>query len=226
MIGTIANALAIIAGGIIGLLFKNIIPEKISEALLKAIGLAVIGIGINLMLSGENFTLLIISMVIGTIIGEGIDIEKKLDKIGAFIESKMKNKESNVALGFVACTLVYCVGSMAIVGSIQSGLTGNHEILFSKAVIDGITAVTFAATMGVGVVFSGISVLVYQGTITMLASIMQSLLNPLVVSEMTAIGGVIIMGIGLNFLIENRMRVGNMLPSIFIPIIYQIILMR
>ena len=226
MIGTIANALAIIVGGIIGLLFKNIIPEKISEALLKVIGLAVIAIGINLMLSGENFTLLIISMVIGTIIGEGIDIEKKLDKIGAFIESKMKNKESNVALGFVACTLVYCVGSMAIVGSIQSGLTGNHEILFSKAVLDGITAVTFAATMGVGVVFSGISVLVYQGTITMLASIMQSLLNPVVVSEMTAIGGVIIMGIGLNFLISNRMRVGNMLPSIFIPIIYYMILMR
>ncbi len=175
MIGTIANALAIIAGGIIGLLFKNIIPEKISEALLKVIGLAVIAIGINLMLSGENFTLLIISLVIGTIKGEIIDIEGKLEKFGAFIESKMKNKESNVALGFVACTLVYCVGSMAIVGSIQSGLTGNHEILFSKAVIDGITAVTFAATMGVGVVFSGISVLVYQGTITMLASIMQSL---------------------------------------------------
>ncbi|NLA12621.1 MAG: DUF554 domain-containing protein, partial [Tissierellia bacterium] len=104
MIGTIANALAIIAGGIIGLLFKNIIPEKISEALLKVIGLAVIAIGINLMLSGENFTLLIISLVIGTIKGEIIDIEGKLEKFGAFIESKMKNKESNVALGFVACT--------------------------------------------------------------------------------------------------------------------------
>ena len=220
MIGTIANALAIIAGGIIGLLFKNVIPEKISEALLKTTGLAVIGIGINLMLAGDNFTLLIISMVMGTIIGEGIDIEGKLDKFGTFVESKMKNKESNIALGFVTCTLVYCVGSMAIVGSIQSGLTGNHEILFSKAVLDGITAVTFAATMGAGVVLSGISVLVYQGTITMLASLMQSLLSPVVVSEMTSIGGVIIMGIGLNFIIANRMRVGNMLPSIFIPIIY------
>ena len=220
MIGTIANALAIIAGGIIGLIFKNTIPEKISEALLKATGLAVIAIGINLMLSGKNFTLLIISLVIGTIIGEVIDIEKNLDKFGAFIESKMKNKESNVALGFVTCTLVYCVGSMAIVGSIQSGLTGNHEILFSKAVLDGITAVTFAATMGAGVVLSGISVLVYQGAITMLASLMQSLLGTVVVNEMTAIGGVIIMGIGLNFLIANRMRVGNLLPSIFIPIIY------
>jgi uncharacterized membrane protein YqgA involved in biofilm formation len=172
------------------------------------------------MLAGENFTLLIISLVVGTVIGEAIDIEGKLDKFGAFIESKMKNRGGNVALGFVTCTLVYCVGSMAIVGSIQSGLTGNHEILFSKAVLDGITAVTFAATMGAGVVLSGISVLFYQGIITMLASFMQSLLSPVVVSEMTAIGGVIIMGIGLNFIIANRMKVGNFLPSIFIPIIY------
>ncbi len=220
MIGTIANALAIIAGGIIGLLFKNVIPEKISESLLKTTGLAVIGIGINLMLAGENFTLLIISMVIGTIIGELIDIEGKLDKFGTVIENKMKNSESNIALGFVTCTLVYCVGSMAIVGSIQSGLTGNHELLFSKAVLDGILAVTFSATMGVGVVLSGISVLLYQGTITMLASLMQSLLSPVVVSEMTSIGGVIIMGIGLNFLLANRIKAGNLLPSIFIPIIY------
>lgn len=220
MIGTIANALAIVVGGIIGLLFKNVIPEKTSEALLKTSGLAVVAIGITLVSAGENFTLLIISLILGTIIGEFIDIEGKLDKFGAFVESKMKNKESNIALGFVTCTLVYCVGSLAIVGSIQSGLTGNHEILFSKAVLDGITAVTFAATMGVGVVLSGISVLIYQGAITILASLMQSLLSPIVVGEMTAIGGVIIMGIGLNFLIANRIKVGNLLPSIFIPIIY------
>ena len=220
MLGTIANAAAVIVGGIIGLIFKNVIPEKTSEALLKTTGLAVIAIGISLMSAGENFTLLIISLIIGTIIGEGINIEGTLDKFGAYIESKIKNKQSNIALGFVTCTLVYCVGSMAIVGSIQSGLTGNHEILFSKAVIDGITAVSFAATMGAGVILSGISVLVYQGLITMLASLMESLLSPGVVAEMTAIGGVIIMGIGLNFLIEKRMRVGNLLPAIFIPIIY------
>lgn len=224
MLGTIANAAAVIVGGIIGLVFKNIIPERISEALLKTTGLAVIAIGISLMSAGENFTLLIISLIIGTIIGEFIDIEGKLDKFGAFIESKIKNKQSNIALGFVTCTLVYCVGSMAIVGSIQSGLTGNHEILFSKAVIDGITAVSFAATMGSGVILSGLSIFVYQGLITMLASLMQSLLSTVVVAEMTAIGGVIIMGIGLNFLIEKRMRVGNLLPAIFIPIIYFIFL--
>ena len=121
MLGTIVNALAIIAGGIIGLLFKNVIPEKISESLLKTTGLAVIAIGITLIFRGENFTLLIISLILGTIIGETIDIEGLLEKFGAYIESKMKNKESNVALGFVTCTLVYCVGSIAIIGSIQSG---------------------------------------------------------------------------------------------------------
>lgn len=223
MLGTIVNALAIIAGGIVGLLFKNVIPEKTSESLLKTTGLAVIAIGITLIFKGENLTLLIISLIAGTIIGESIDIEGKLEKFGAFIESKMKNKESNVALGFVTCTLVYCVGSMAIIGSIQSGLTGNNDILFSKAVIDGITSVSMAATMGVGVIFSSISVFVYQGIITMLAGLMQSLLSDVVVSEMTAIGGVIIMGIGLNFLEIKRIKVGNLLPAIFLPIIYYMI---
>lgn len=220
MLGTIVNALAIIVGGIIGLLFKNVIPEKISESLLKTTGLAVIAIGITLIFRGENFTLLIISLILGTIIGETIDIEGLLEKFGAYIESKMKNKESNVALGFVTCTLVYCVGSMAIIGSIQSGLTGNHDILFSKALIDGITSVSMAVTMGVGVIFSSISVFVYQGIITTLASLMQALLSEVVVNEMTAIGGVIIMGIGLNFLEIKRIKVGNLLPAIFLPIIY------
>lgn len=223
MTGTIVNALAIVIGGILGLLFKNVISEKISESLLKTTGLAVIAIGITLISAGENFTLLIISLVTGTIIGEYIDIEKRLENFGAYIESKMKNKESNIALGFVTCTLIYCVGSMAIIGSIQSGLTGNHGILFSKALIDGITSITMAVSMGAGVILSSISVFIYQGIITMLASTMQSLLNDVVVGEMTAIGGVIIMGIGLNFLEIKRIKVGNLLPAIFIPIIYYII---
>lgn len=224
MIGTIVNALAIIAGGMIGLLFKNIISDKISESLLKVTGLAVIAVGIKLILAGDNLTLLIISLIVGTVIGEIIDIEGRLDRFGAFIESKFKNKESNVALGFVTCTLIYCVGSMAIVGSIQSGLTGNNEILFSKAVLDGITSISMAVSMGIGVIFSSISVFLYQGTLTILAGFMQSLLSNIVVNEMTAIGGVIIMGIGLNFLEIKRIKVGNILPAIFLPILYYAIL--
>ncbi|NLJ58892.1 MAG: DUF554 domain-containing protein [Tissierellia bacterium] len=220
MIGTIVNALAIVAGGIAGLLFRNVISERITEQLFKATGLTVIAIGIKLSLAGENLTLTVISMIVGTIIGEVINIEGKLDKFGAFIENKIKNKESNVALGFVTCTLIYCVGSMAIVGSIQSGLTGNNEILFSKAVIDGITSISMAVSMGVGVIFSSISVFLYQGTLTLLAGFMESLLSDLVVQEMTAIGGIIIMAIGFNFLEVKRINVGNLLPAIFLPILY------
>lgn len=220
MLGTIVNALAVAVGGLIGILFKNVIPDKITEALLKASGLAVIAIGIRLSFSGENMTLLIMGIIIGTAIGELINIEGKLDNLGVFVESKMKNKQSNVTLGFVTCTLVYCVGSMAIVGSIQSGLTGNHEILFSKALLDGIMSITMAVSMGIGVVFSSISILIYQGILTMLAQLVQSLLSDVVVAEMTAIGGVLIMAIGLNFLEIKRIKVGNMIPAIFLPIFY------
>jgi uncharacterized membrane protein YqgA involved in biofilm formation len=220
MLGTIVNALAIAIGGIIGILFKNIIPDKLSESLLKATGLAVITVGIRLSLAGENLTLLIISITIGTLIGELLDIEGRLDRLGQNVERRLKNKDSNITAGFVSCTLVYCVGSMSIMGAIQSGLTGTHEILFSKAVIDGIVSISMAVSMGVGVIFSSISVLIYQGLLTILAQFVQSLLSPEVISEMTAIGGTVIMAIGLNFLEIKRVKVGNMLPAIFLPILY------
>jgi len=220
LLGTIVNSLAIVVGGLIGFFFKNIISEKLSDSLLKASAMAVIAVGIKLTLVGEDLTLLIVALILGTLIGELIDIEGKLDNLGAMVESKFKNKESNITQGFVSCTLVYCVGSMAIVGSIQSGLTGNHEILFSKAVLDGIISISMAVSMGIGVVFSSISVFIYQGSITILAQFLESVLSDAVVSEMTSIGGVMIMAIGLNFLEIKRIKVGNMIPAVFIPIIY------
>lgn len=220
MLGTIVNALAIVVGGLIGILFKNIIPEKLSDSLLKASGLAVLTVGIKLSLVGENLTLLIISVLMGTLIGELLDIEGRLDRLGQSVESRMKNNKSNITAGFISCTLVYCVGSMSIMGAIQSGLTGNHEILFSKALLDGIISISMAVSMGAGVIFSSISVLLYQGLLTILAQFVQSLLSPEVISEMTAIGGTLIMAIGLNFLEIKRIKVGNMLPAIFLPVLY------
>ncbi|MBP1924546.1 putative membrane protein YqgA involved in biofilm formation [Sedimentibacter acidaminivorans] len=220
MLGTIVNSLAIVVGGLTGFFFKNIIPARLSDSMLKASAMAVLLVGIKLSLVGENLTLLIVSLILGTLIGELVNIEGKLDKLGKFVESKFKNKDSNITQGFVSCTLIYCVGSMAIVGSIQSGLTGNHEILFSKAVLDGIISITMAVTMGIGVVLSSVSVFIYQGSITMLAQFLQSVLSDVVVSEMTAIGGVLIMAIALNFLEIKRIKVGNMIPAVFIPIIY------
>lgn len=223
MLGTIVNSLAIVAGSLTGLLFKNIISSKLSEALLKASAMAVLAVGMKLSFQGDNLSLLIVSIILGTLIGEVIDIESKLDKFGEFVESRFKSKENNVAQGFVSCTLVYCVGSMAIVGAIQSGLTGNHEILFSKAMLDGIISITMTVSMGIGVLFSSISVFIYQGTITVLAQFLQSILSDAVVGEMTAIGGVLIMAISFNFLEIKRIKVGNMLPAIFIPIVYFLI---
>lgn len=223
MLGTIVNAAAVLIGGLIGMFFKNVIPEKLTDAMLKASGVAVIAVGIRMSLVGENLTLLIMSVIFGAGIGEFINIEGRLDRLGELVESKMKNKGSNITLGFVTCTLLYCVGSMSIIGAIQSGLTGNHEILFSKALLDGIVSVTMAVSMGAGVVLSSLSVLIYQGAITILAQFMQSLLSDVVVTEMTAIGGVLIMSIGLNFLEIKRIKVGNMLPSIFLPILYYLI---
>lgn len=224
MLGTIVNTGAIILGSLLGYIFKNFIPEKYSESLLKGVALAVIIIGIKLGLQGENLILLVISILIGTLIGEILGIENKLEKLGENLENKFFNSNVSLAKGFVTCTLIYCIGSMAIVGSIQSGLTGNHEILYTKSLLDGITAITMASTLGIGVLFSSVSVFIYQGTITLLAGALKSILTEVTVNEMTAVGGVLIMAIGLNFLDIKRIKVGNMLPAVFIPIIYFLII--
>ncbi len=224
MLGTIVNAIAIILGGVAGVLFKNIIPTKFTENLNKAQGLAVIAIGIQLSLQGSNMTLMVISMVLGTLIGEILRIEDGLNSFGEKLETRFANGKSNLSQGFVTCTLIFCVGSMAIVGSIQSGLTGNHEILYTKAVLDGIFSMTIAVTLGIGVCLSAISVFIYQGSITMLAVYAQSFLTEITIAEMTSVGGLLIMAIGLNFLEIKRIKVGNMLPCIFIPIVYYLVL--
>lgn len=220
MLGTIVNTGAIIIGSLLGYFFKNFIPEKYSDSMLKGSGLAVILIGLKLGLQGNNLNLLIISILIGTLIGEILGIESKLEKLGKNLEKKFSKGKDSFATGFITCTLVYCIGSMAIVGSIQSGLTGNHEILYAKSLLDGIISITMAATLGIGVLFSSVSVFIYQGTITLLAGTLKLILTDITVNEMTAVGGVLIMAIGLNFLEIKRIKVGNMLPAVFIPIIY------
>lgn len=223
MFGTIVNSLAIVLGGVIGVLFKNFIPTQYADSLTKASGLAVIAIGIQSMLKGSDMTLLIICIIVGTLIGEILRIEDRLDNLGQNIQKKFKKSKNDVATGFVTCTLVFCVGSMAIVGSIQSGLTGNHEILYAKSILDGIFTMTLSVTLGAGVILSAVSVFIYQGLITLLAQSVQALLTETIIAEMTAVGGLLIMAIGFNFLEVKKIKVGNMIPSVFIPIIYLLI---
>ncbi len=223
MLGTVVNAIAIIIGGLIGTFIRNGLKEDYKKTLMNGVGLTVIIIGIMGAIKSENMILIIISIVLGSIIGEAIGIERKLDSIGNSLEEKLGQGNSNLSKGFVTASLVYCVGAMAIVGSLESGLLGNHDTLFAKSVLDGISSIIFASTLGIGVVFSSILVFIYQGIIILLASSLRNLLTPDVILEMSAVGGILIMGIGINILEIKKIEVGNMSPSIFIPLIYSIL---
>lgn len=223
MLGTVVNALAIIGGSLLGLLFSKGIADNYKEIILNAVGLSVILIGIKSALVSDSLMIVIFSVISGALLGEYLQIEKKLEWLGAFLESKVVSKSSDsksFARGFVTASLVFCVGSMAIVGSLESGLTGNHQTLFAKSVLDGVTSIIFASAMGLGVAFSGLAVLLYQGTITLTAVFMKSFLVPETISQMTSVGGLLIVAIGLNMLKITTIRVGNLIPGIFLPLAY------
>ncbi len=224
MLGTLVNALAIIAGSVTGLLFSKGIPEHYKVTVQNGVGLSVILIGIKGALVADNLLVVIISIVIGALCGELARIEHRLEQLGDFLEKKVNKSEGNgdstFAKGFVTASLVFCVGSMAIVGSLESGLTGNHQTLYAKSVLDGVTSIIFASTMGLGVMFSAVAVFLYQGAITLTAVFMKNFLVPATIQEMTSTGGLLIVAIGLNMLGITRIRVGNLLPAIFMPLIY------
>lgn len=224
MLATIINVVLVLIGSAIGLLFKNIISEKLMSIITHALGLCVLGIGISNMISTENMLCVIVCMVLGTAIGHAINIEGKLERGGDLLRSKVEKGDgsSRFTEGFVNAALLFCVGAMAITGSIEAGLNHNYEIIVSKGVIDGVTAISFAATMGIGVAFSVIPVLVYQGLITLLAAWVGPLLPAAVITEMTAVGGTLIVAIAINMLDlgKVKIKVGNMLPAMFLPIVY------
>jgi uncharacterized membrane protein YqgA involved in biofilm formation len=223
MIATVINALLILVGGLIGLLFKNRIPERFSQVLTQGLALAVMCIGITSAIKTEDTLCMIICLVIGTVIGELIRIEAHLDQLGGWIQRHVeKGKEnSTFTQGFVTTSLIFCIGSMAVMGSIEAGINHDYSIILSKGVIDGVTNISFAATLGVGTLFSALAVLLYQGILTLLAGFVGPYLSAAVVTEMSAVGGLLILGIGFNMLFpERHIRVGNMLPAIFLPILY------
>jgi uncharacterized protein len=223
MLGTIVNTIAIIIGGLAGLLFRGGIPDKYNETIMHAVGLAVILVGLTSALKVEKILIVIFSMALGTLIGEFLKIEDRLENLGKWFENRLSGKgngDGKISKAFVTTSLIYCVGSMAIVGSMESGLTGNHQTLFAKSALDGIASVVFASTLGAGVLLSAIPVFIYQGVITIGASFMKQFLTPEVVNQMSVTGGLLIMAIGINLLEIKKIRIGNMLPAIFIPLVY------
>ncbi|HHX73369.1 MAG TPA: DUF554 domain-containing protein [Firmicutes bacterium] len=219
MQGSFVNALAIVAGGTIGLLLGNKIPEKVKTLVLQGIALAVLVIGIQTALAMQNPVLVIFSLLLGGITGEMLGIDEWLQKAGAWLESRAARSESGLARAFVLATLVYAIGAMAVTGALESGLLGQHQTLYVKSILDGFTSIAFAATMGAGVCFSALPVFLYQGIIALAAGTLQPLLGPEVISELSGVGGMLIVAISLNMLELVKIKVANFLPAFLFVIL-------
>ena len=219
MKGTLVNTAAVILGSLIGLAVGSRLPEKVKQMVMNGLGLCTLLIGFKMAFKGEQILLIIGSLVLGGIIGELLDIEGWLERLGEKIKKRVKSESGNFVVGFVTASLVFCVGPMTVVGSIEDGIRGDASILYAKSVLDGFASIAFASWLGIGVLFSAVTVLVYQGLLTLLGQKLSFLLNQHVLNELTATGGLMIVGIGLLLLDIKKVRVGNFLPALVIVVI-------
>lgn len=219
--GVIVNCIGIIIGTVFGLFF-NKIRERFKETIMAGVGLTVILLGLSMGLTSDRVLVILISLLIGAVIGEAMDLDEKLNRLGAHLEVRFKRggSQSNIAEGFVTASLIFCVGALAVIGPLDSGIDGNHEILYTKAVLDGFTALILTTTLGVGVVFSIVPLFLYQGSIALFATQIERFIPEqffnLFIDDMTATGGLLIVAIGLNLLYITRIRVANLLPSLVV----------
>ncbi|MFB0920338.1 MAG: DUF554 domain-containing protein [Oscillospiraceae bacterium] len=235
-LGTIVNCLTIIVGSAIGILIKGGLPKRFEETIFSAVGLAVMFIGLGGALSGflviqngalstQYTMMMVLSLVLGAVVGESLNIERRLDHLGDWVKSKMPKKLAGNTFtdGFVTASMLFCVGAMAIVGSLEDGLNGNFSVLFAKSVLDGITSILLASSLGVGVAVSAGPILIYQGGITLLSQVLRPLLSDTLISQMSCVGSILIVAIGINMLFGKKIKVGNLLPAIFFPIIFALL---
>jgi uncharacterized membrane protein YqgA involved in biofilm formation len=230
MLGPTVNAIVIIVCALAGSLLVRGIPSRIDDIIKKAIGFSVLLIGIKGALDNQDFILLFLSMVVGGALGELINIDALMNRLGLWIERRLgvsKGSQQGTgengksfSKGFISASILYCTGSMAILGSMQSGLSGNHEILFAKSALDGISSVVFAASMGIGVAFSAIPVFVYQAAIALASRAVNDILTLEIIREMSAVGSLIIAATGFNILGFKEVKVANFIPAIFIPLVF------
>jgi uncharacterized protein len=227
MIGTWVNFFAILIGSIIGLILHRGISAKMSTTLMKGLGLIIILIGIKGALEVQNWPILIISMAVGALIGEWIDIEARLESFGQTIESKFaKKSKGTFAQGFIMASLMFGVGAMAIIGALKNGLNNDPTMLYTKSLLDFISSIILSSTLGIGVMFSAFVILVYQGGITLLSIFIQPWLNlyPMMVVDIGVVGSVVIIGLGLKMMKISDIKVANLIPAIFMPILLHVLL--
>ena len=236
--GTIVNALAILAGSVAGILlsrlagrFSSVLPasaiklgERLQTIIMQGVALCVLYLGISRSLEGQNTLITILSMVLGAILGEALDLDRRMQSLGNWVQRRTErllpaHGKVSVSEGFVTASLLFCVGAMAIVGALQDGLTGDHSTLFAKALLDGISAIIFGASLGIGVSFSAVAVFLYQGIIALLASFLSPFLGDAVIAEMTCVGSLLILVLGTNLLNVTKIKVMNLVPAVFFPIL-------
>lgn len=219
--GTIVNSLTIIAGTVVGLLLGKFIPDRFNDAISKGIALCVLYIGVDGMLAGENALISILSIVLGVILGELLRLDDRIRSLGDWVERRFagKHTKGSISEGFVSASLLFCVGAMAIMGALDSGLLRDHSTLYAKAMLDGITSIVYSSTMGVGVALSAIPVFLYQGAIALGASFIEPFLTPVVIAEMKCVGSILIVGLSLNLLGLTKIKVMNYVPAVFLPLL-------
>lgn len=216
MLGTWVNTLTVLAGSLIGMAIGNRLPERIRKIVFTALALMTLGIGVSMVIRGSRPLIIIGSIVLGGIIGELIDIERQLERFASWLQTRVRVGGGNFVRGFVTASLLFCVGPMTVVGSIQDGLSGDSTILVTKAIMDGFASVALAATTGIGVMFSTITVLVVQGGLSLLGKSLSALTEPQALDQLTGVGGLLIIALAIRMLEIKDIRVGNLLPALVI----------
>ena len=219
MRGTLVNVVAVLVGSGIGLAIGNRLSERLQRIIMTGLGLSTLLIGVQMALKVQNVLVVIASMVIGGVMGELLGIESGLEHAGEWLKARARSRSGTFVAGYVTASLVFCVGPMTLLGSIQEGLTGNPEIIYTKSMLDGAASVAFASSLGIGVSFAAVTVLVFQGALTLLGAQLAFLLRPEILNELTATGGLLILAIGLLLLDVKRIRVANLLPALVVVVL-------
>ncbi len=212
--GTVFNSLAVLVGSVIGLVIGKFIPEKMQQTVFNCLGLFTIYVGLNMALNMKHSIAVLLSLVLGAITGEFLGLEEKLNNLGDYIKSKLHTTNATFTEGFVTASLLFCVGAMAIIGSFEDGLRHNQEILITKGIMDGISSILFAGSLGLGVAFSVVPMFIYQGALTLIAVYAEPFITQEMYANISGLGGLMIMGIGLNLLKITRLRLCDMLPGL------------
>lgn len=222
MIGTLVNFAAIVIGGLIGLKFKSILPQRVVDLLFQVLGLFTLFFGFSMGLKTQNAILIVFSLILGALTGSILDLQNKTDRLGDLVQTKFNLKGNRFTEGFLVASLLFCMGPVAILGSIEDGLGGEPKLLLIKSLMDGVASIALAASLGLGVVFSAIPILIYQGTLTLFANWMGDSFNQVMINELSAVGGILLIGMAINILDIKKIKVLDFITSLIyiIPLVY------